>query len=206
MKLPHFIKVGKFIAVITFGSLAKTLATGCPATCLLTKTYSTPLTALNSMSSTLTPWPRVKPWAALVQLPSASKAIFLAGPLTSSSTSGCLSANPEISKAKRRGVANSWICAKSIRSSFKKLATRWCNWAILLVTTWAGISSTPTSNKYECVITFLLSWLAWQPGPPLFRPPECTFQPLLGAVVRRESVGSRAYAVLRQRPWQSSWP
>jgi len=58
------------------------------------------------MSSGVNPCPRVNPMAALLQFPSASLAIFSAGPLTSSSISGCLSARPDISKASLLGVEN----------------------------------------------------------------------------------------------------
>ncbi len=57
------------------------------------------------MSSVVTPWPRTKPCAAFDQFPSASKAIFFAGPFTSSSTSACFSGIAVTFTAKRRGVA-----------------------------------------------------------------------------------------------------
>ena len=41
------------------------------------------------MSSTVKPFPRTNPCAALEKLPSASKAIFLEGPLKSSVKSDC---------------------------------------------------------------------------------------------------------------------
>ena len=58
------------------------------------------------MSSTVKPFPRTKPWAALEKFPSASKAIFLEGPLKSSVKSVCWSAKPSTRTAKRRGFEN----------------------------------------------------------------------------------------------------
>jgi hypothetical protein len=118
-----------------------------PLISFLTKTYSTPFSSSKKMSSGDKPCPRTKPSAAFDQVPSACKAIFFAGPLTTSAKSACLSLTPLAMTAKRLGVAYISIASKPMRFSSKKAAIFSFSWILLLRTYFAGISSSPISNN-----------------------------------------------------------
>ena len=86
-------------------------ATGVAGMFLVANTYSVPLTSRRSRFSGERPLPRAKPMAALVGLPSASKAILAAGPLYSSTSASVASATPYAMTIRRRGLE--WISMES---------------------------------------------------------------------------------------------
>ena len=67
-------------------------------------TYSVPSSSRRSRASTSTPLPRAKPAAALVGLPSASKAILAEGPRNDSSVASVASGTSRTTTIRRRGV------------------------------------------------------------------------------------------------------
>ncbi len=112
------------------------------------KTYSRPsVSSRRTRSSAATPHLRAKPWAALVALPSASKAMFAAGPRLTSWTSSVAVATSATSAARRRGLEITRTSPWARPASSRPLAIMVPSCLTALFSGAEGISSVPISNR-----------------------------------------------------------
>src|SRR5690554_2104329 len=123
------------------------------------QTCALPILPLSAVfnSVTLTPERAAKPSAALVGLPSASKAIFAGGPYKISSLSACWLCSSLIRTARRRGAAKLSTLAKlnpeSLRPCSIPLVKAWDK----LFNALGGNSSVPSSTKKLLVTMLIIS-------------------------------------------------
>ena len=133
-----------------------------PSTLALWTNHSPLSVAKRSACSTVMPLPRAQPSAALVGLPSASKAELTAGPRFSTTLSACARASSVMLIARRRGVAyqTAELNAKSaLVSSSVKLAK---NDSASLRNDLGGNSSVPNSMSKFSKFMFLPLLTHWE--------------------------------------------
>ena len=112
---------------------------------------------MRSACSTVIPQPRAQPSAALVGLPSASKAADTAGPRFSISLLGCCVAKFNTFTAKRRGAANHSILSKVKPAWFNSASTLSAKEVANVLRAFGGSSSVPISTrKFSCISDFSL--------------------------------------------------
>ena len=112
---------------------------------------------MRSACSTVIPQPRAQPSAALVGLPSASKAADTAGPRFSISLLGCCVAKFNTFTAKRRGAANHSILSNDKPARFNSASTLSAKEVANVLRAFGGSSSVPISTrKFWVVILFSL--------------------------------------------------
>src|SRR5690606_26193608 len=100
------------------------------------------------------PFFSAKASAALVGLPSLSKAIAAGGPQTTNSFAGVSAARFSTSTAKRRGAAKGLIAVKDNSAAFKLFSIVSANEAIRFFKALGGNSSVPSSTKKSADIIF----------------------------------------------------
>ena len=102
---PQRIAFGKVTALTASGNIVfKTSLVSIPSCFIVPKIYSSFPTCLKYTSSSFKPLLFINPKAGFVKFPSASTAIFLEGPFTSSSRLLCLSLIPFTTKVNLLGV------------------------------------------------------------------------------------------------------
>ena len=143
--------------LITFTKISGSrLCVATPFSCFFAQMYS-PLSELTMVTSLIaTPWPLAKPMAALVGLPSASKAIFFAGPSFSDTRSVCICATLEAMSARRRGVPKVSICLNEMRRLASSFSISDFRAARASGINAAGISSVPISSSISSVMQIIL--------------------------------------------------
>ena len=146
-RLPHRWVFGQGIAVIKLPrSSGRSSATSRSGVRTTAYTYSVPFSSRRSSEATSTPLPRANPAAAFVGLPSASKAIFAAGPRNTSSVASVRSGTSCAVTIKRRGVENTSISPWGTPAPSSAAAARPPSFCVAACKSNAGSSSVPISK------------------------------------------------------------
>ena len=153
--LPHRMALGNLIPIIIAGRISRSISfVFLPFISFLAQIYS-PFSVLTIFKSfTFTPCAFAKPSAAFVGLLFSSKAVLFAGPVISTTVSGCFSSSPPAWRTNLLGVPIVRTLLKAIRlSSMDFLKSLSMNSSAPGINP-AGISSVPISSSRSFAIVY----------------------------------------------------